>query len=83
MFILNQILDEPRFAAYTELYAGFSPEISMEQNGGYGIPWGRIRSDNDCPRKDIIKAMTPEDEGGLAYTLKFWEWCEKQWQAFI
>ena len=83
MFILNRMLHEPKYAAYTELYAGLSPEITFKHNGAYIIPWGRIRSDADCPRKDIIKAMTPEDEGGLGYSQKLWEWCEKQWQPFV
>lgn len=83
MFFLNRLLKDPKLGAYTELYAGLSSEITLEQNGAYIIPWGRIRPDSACPRQDIIKAMNPEDAGGLGYSSKFWDWCEKQWQPFV
>ncbi|KAF4955472.1 hypothetical protein FSARC_11839 [Fusarium sarcochroum] len=84
MIFLNLLfLHDPKYGAYTGLFSGFSPEISLENNGSYIIPWGRIRSDEDFTRKDIIQAMTPESQGGLGYTGKFWDWCEKQWQPFI
>lgn len=60
-----------------------SPAISPEQNGSYVIPWGRVRSDKDCPRKDIIKAMAPTEDGGMGHDTKFWEWCEQQWKPFV
>ncbi|KAM0542951.1 hypothetical protein ACHAPJ_012557 [Fusarium lateritium] len=84
MFFLNLlVLHDPKYGAYTELFSGFSPDISPENNGSYIIPWGRIRSDKDYTRADLIQAMTPESQGGLGYPGKFWDWCEKQWQPFI
>ena len=83
MFFLNPILHEAKFGAYTELYAGLSPDITLEKNGAYIIPWGRVRLDEDCPRKDIVKAITPEEDGGLGYSKRFWKWCEQQWKPFI
>ncbi len=83
MFFLNSLLHEAKFGAYTELYAGLSPDITMENNGVYVIPWGRVRLDKDCPRKDIVKAMTSEEDGGLGYNKKFWEWCEQQWKPLV
>lgn len=83
MFFIRPLLHHSIFGAYTELFAGLSPTISPEQNGSYVIPWGRIRSDKDCPRKDIIKAMSPTGEGGMGYDTKFWEWCEEQWKPFV
>ncbi|KAK8070506.1 short-chain dehydrogenase [Apiospora hydei] len=36
------ILHPPVFGAYTELYAGLSPELNLEQHsGGWVVPWGR------------------------------------------
>jgi hypothetical protein len=32
----------------------------------------------DVPRKDLVRAMTPEDKGGLGYDVKFWDWCQEQ-----
>ncbi|KAJ5758444.1 hypothetical protein N7520_005600 [Penicillium odoratum] len=67
MFFISPLLREAKFGAYTELYAGLSSEITLENNGGYIIPWGRIRRDEDCPRRDIVAAMTPAEDGGLGY----------------
>ncbi|KAK7427251.1 hypothetical protein QQZ08_006187 [Neonectria magnoliae] len=83
MFFLNRLLKDPKLGAYTELYAGLSPEITLEDNGAYIIPWGRIRPDRACPRQDIIRVMNPEEAGGLGYGSNFWDWCEKQWQPFV
>ncbi|KAH8434417.1 uncharacterized protein LDX57_012064 [Aspergillus melleus] len=83
MCLVRPLLYDARFGAYTELYCGLSPEITTETNGAYVIPWGRVRPDKDCPRRDIINAMTPVEEGGLGHATKFWEWCEEQWRPFI
>ncbi|KAI0970605.1 NAD(P)-binding protein [Xylaria arbuscula] len=83
-FILNTfILHEPVFGAYTELYAGLSPDLKMEHNGTYVIPWGRRRLDSEMTRKDIVQAMTSEAEGGLGYATKLWQWCEEHWERHI
>ncbi|KAJ4267062.1 hypothetical protein NW762_003160 [Fusarium torreyae] len=84
MFFLNLLLlHDAKYGAYTELFSGFSSDISLENNGSYIIPWGRIRSGMDYTRGDIVQAMVPESQGGLGYPGKFWNWCEKQWQPFI
>ncbi|KAJ5975455.1 Short-chain dehydrogenase/reductase SDR [Penicillium waksmanii] len=83
MWLINPLLHPPEFGAYTQLYAGISPEVSLDHNGAYVIPWGRIRPDNDCPRQDIVKAMTSTEQGGLGYGKLFWEWCEEQWKPFM
>ncbi|KAL2682795.1 hypothetical protein Neosp_007250 [[Neocosmospora] mangrovei] len=82
MFLLGLFLLQPsKFGAYTELYAGLSPDITPDDNGAYIIPWGRIRPDAECPRRDIVHAMLTEEDGGLGYCSKLWDWCEEQWQA--
>ncbi|KAJ5956781.1 hypothetical protein N7501_011060 [Penicillium viridicatum] len=83
MFFISPLLHEAKFGAYTELYAGLSSEITLEKNGAYIIPWGRIRPDKDCPRRDIVAAMTSTEDGGLGYPTRFWEWCEQQWKPFV
>jgi hypothetical protein len=83
MFFISPLLYEAKFGAYTELYAGLSSEITLEKNGAYIIPWGRIRPDQDCPRRDIVAAMAPAEDGGLGYPTRFWEWCEQQWKPFV
>ncbi|CAJ2502782.1 Uu.00g101760.m01.CDS01 [Anthostomella pinea] len=84
MSVLNAtMLHEPVIGAYSELFAGLSPEITMEQNGIYIIPWGRLLPDADVVRQDILSAMKPEEEGGLGYGRRFWEWCETQWKPYV
>ena len=53
-------------------------DTGLENNGAYVIPWGMLRLDVDCPRKDIVKAMTPEEDDGLGYDKNLWEWCEEK-----
>lgn len=37
--------------AWTELYAGWSPEVTKDMNGGYFVPWGRVgRYNGDLER---------------------------------
>lgn len=83
MYLITPLLHDAKFGVYTELYAGLSSDISLETNGAYVIPWGRIREDKLCPRKDIVKAMTPIEKGGLGYAAKFWDWCEEQYRPYL
>ncbi|KAK1990578.1 NAD(P)-binding protein [Colletotrichum falcatum] len=76
-------LHETRYGGYTELYAGLSPEISLENNGAYVVPWGRIRPDAECPRKDLVDAVKSVAEGGTGHAASFWDWCEEQWRPFV
>ena len=77
------VLHKPKLAAYTNLYAGLSPELNASHNGGYVLPWGRIRQLGGWSRKDIVMAVTPEAEGGLGYDVKFWDWCYEQWTSKV
>ncbi|RAO73527.1 uncharacterized protein BHQ10_009539 [Talaromyces amestolkiae] len=71
---ISWMLHHPRFGAYTELFAGLSPEIKAEQTGSYIIPWGRI----SVPRKDLLEAMRSREEGGSGIAAAFWSWCETE-----
>ena len=76
MMILNTIfLHKPILGAYTMLYAGFSPDITAEEQGAYIIPWGRIQKLNS--RTDIYDAI---EKGGAE---KFWNWCEEKWETIL
>ncbi|XXH01728.1 hypothetical protein Hte_008089 [Hypoxylon texense] len=84
MFILNTTcLYDTSFGAYTEAYGGLSPDITLEDTGSYIIPWGRVRSDQDTVRQDILEATKSEEDGGLGYGKKFWEWCEEKWKPYL
>ncbi|KAK2764628.1 putative short-chain dehydrogenase [Colletotrichum kahawae] len=83
MMILGPLMYETKLGGCTELYAGLSSEVSLETSGCYVIPFGRIRADADCPRKHLINAMKAEDEGGLGYAARFWDWREEKWKPFV
>lgn len=66
------------FGAYTELYAGWSQEITPALSGSYVLPWGRVGT----YRADIAKALKGTDEGGTGQAQRFWDWCDKETKAF-
>jgi retinol dehydrogenase 12 len=71
-------LYEPIYGAYTELFAGLSPEVTMEQAGAYIIPWGRIV----FPKKEITDAMKSKEEGGTGVAERFYNWCESETKKY-
>ncbi|KAI1081482.1 hypothetical protein F5B20DRAFT_67046 [Whalleya microplaca] len=54
------ILHPPVLGAYTELFAGLSPEVTLENSGQWVIPWGRFQS----ARKDLVAGSRSTDEQG-------------------
>jgi NAD(P)-dependent dehydrogenase (short-subunit alcohol dehydrogenase family) len=68
-WFVNLICYPVVFGAYTELWAGWSPEITPEHNGAYVWPWGRFGG----VRSDVAAELR---EGGNAE--RFWSWCEKE-----
>ncbi len=73
------ILHEPIKGAYTELFAGLSPEVTMEKTGGWVVPWGRFMR----IRKDLQQATKTKAEGGTGIGEEFWEWTEKQVEPYL
>jgi retinol dehydrogenase-12 len=94
MVLMNMLLHTPIHGAYTELFAGLSPDVTMEKNGAwsehmktyFGIftnhslvaPWGRFVS----LRKDIEGAAKSKEEGGTGIASQFWNWTEEQVKPF-
>ncbi|CZT10000.1 related to Oxidoreductase, short-chain dehydrogenase [Rhynchosporium agropyri] len=77
--ILKYILHTPIHGAYTELFAGLSPDVTSEHNGAWIIPWGRfghLRADLEAGSKSI-------EEGGTGIANKFWDWSEDQVRAYL
>lgn len=74
------LLYKPRMGAYTELWAGLSPEVTFEMNGGYVVPWGRP---HPSPRKDLLDALKTKQEGGTGQAAEFRKWVEKQTARYI
>jgi NAD(P)-dependent dehydrogenase (short-subunit alcohol dehydrogenase family) len=71
--LLSPILHEPKYGAYTELYAGLSQDLTIKDSGAYIIPWGRKHT---APRRDLLLALKSTEEGGSGNAAKFWEYCE-------
>ena len=72
-FILNPFLFPAVYGAYTELFCGWSPEVTPAKNGAYVWPWGRFGP----VRTDVEEQIKP---GGNAE--KFWQWCAQETKAF-
>jgi len=79
-WVLGPFLFNAKMGAYTELWAGVSDELTMEDNGCYVIPWGRL---HPSPRKDMLEALQSVEEGGTGRAGEFREWCEKQTADFM
>lgn len=60
--------------AYSELWAGFSPEVTVDEAGSYVGPFGRFQD----IRSDLVAATKSEAEGGNGTFTKFWDWSEEQ-----
>ena len=65
--------------AYTELFAGLSPDVTMEKSGGWIVPWGRFMK----IRKDLYEATKTQEEGGSGIAKAFWEWTEDQVKSYL
>ena len=68
-----------RMGAYTELWAGLSEELSIEDGGKYVLPWGRL---HPSPRPDLLAALKTKEEGGTGVAATFLDHCEKQMAEF-
>ncbi|KAJ9663300.1 short-chain alcohol dehydrogenase [Coniosporium apollinis] len=78
--MLTKILVHPPiYGAYTELFAGLSPEITVEKTGVWVIPWGRFAPLRD----DLEQAAKTEAEGGKGTAEKFWIWSEEQVKLYL
>lgn len=66
--------------AYTELFSGLSPELTMEHTGGYVIPFGRM---HPAPRPDLMEALKSKEEGGSGGAKEFMDWCLEKIEKFL
>ncbi|KAF2491900.1 NAD(P)-binding protein [Lophium mytilinum] len=78
-FFVGLVTYPPKNGAWTELYAGVSPDITLENSGCYVVPWGRISP----IRKDLVAATKTEAEGGNGNAAKFWDWTEEQIKPYL
>ncbi|KFH40363.1 putative oxidoreductase-like protein [Hapsidospora chrysogenum ATCC 11550] len=74
------LMHSPKRAALTQLYAGLSADITLEKNGCYVVPWGRIAPH---VRKDLVDATRPKDEdGGTGRATELWDFCADKVAAY-
>ena len=69
--IMGLLFKPAVYGAYSELYAAFSPDVTVDDNGRYLMAWGRKAM---LPR-DIVQGMT---DGGLEKLVRF---CEERMGA--
>ncbi|KAG9236436.1 hypothetical protein BJ875DRAFT_227448 [Amylocarpus encephaloides] len=77
--VVDRVLKEPIYGAYTELYAGLSIDITMENQGAFIVPWGKMQP----PRADIVQSCKSADESGTGIARQFWEWTEGQCEGYM
>ncbi|KAI9714691.1 MAG: hypothetical protein M1828_001120 [Chrysothrix sp. TS-e1954] len=79
-FILSPFLFPPKFGAYTELWAGLSPDITVADGGKYGVPWGGRW--HGGPRQDLLASLKSKQDGGTGVAAEFWDWCDEQTKQY-
>ncbi|EUC27797.1 short chain dehydrogenase [Pyrenophora tritici-repentis] len=65
--------------AYTELFAGLSPEVAALKQGDWIIPFGRTAR----LRRDLAETVTTKEEGGSGRAKAYWEWSEEQVKDYM
>ena len=78
-FVTAPLLYGAKMGAYTELWAGLSGDLGVEDGGQYVVPWGRV---HPGPRPDLLAAMKGREDGGTGVADSFVEWCDKQTAEF-
>ena len=68
--------------AYTELFAGLSPDVNLETAKDLGtwiIPFGRLSR----IREDLAIACEAAVEKDEGHVVEFFTWCEEQLKEFL
>ncbi|KAK9417645.1 putative short-chain dehydrogenase protein [Seiridium unicorne] len=68
------LLNPPVYGAYTNIFAGFSPEVTLEKSGQFMAPWGRFWNISH----DMVNASKSRALGGTGTAGDFWDWTESQ-----
>ena len=79
-YALLPVLGKSIDGAYTNLWAGFSEDVTMKDGGRYVIPYGRWHK---SPRHDILEALKDKDDGGTGQAKEFWDWCEDRVKPYV
>ncbi|KAI0886571.1 uncharacterized protein GGS22DRAFT_186640 [Annulohypoxylon maeteangense] len=78
-FLRRTLLHPPVYGAYTNLFAAFSPEVTLAQSGSHIAPWGMMWKIS----KEMIEASKTKAEGGTGISQQFWAWTEAQVKPYL
>ncbi|KAH6895400.1 hypothetical protein B0T10DRAFT_545094 [Thelonectria olida] len=81
-FILNLFLAKPIKGAYTELFAGLSPDINAEalhELDAWVIPFGRVAK----MRPDLAGACKEAVDDQSGHVVDFYSWCDEQLKGYL
>ncbi|CAK7208236.1 short-chain alcohol dehydrogenase [Sporothrix bragantina] len=78
-FFRSHMLHPPVYGAYTELFSGLSPDVTMAKSGSWIGPWGRFFN----MRRDIANNAKPKSECGLGGGEAFWDWTMEQVKEYM
>ncbi|KAF5536688.1 Oxidoreductase short-chain dehydrogenase [Fusarium napiforme] len=74
-WILRKTVFYPsHYGGYVNIFAGFSPDVTLGNSGRFISPWGRLW--HALPA--MVKGSKTEAEGGTGHAKRFWEWTEEQ-----
>ncbi|KAI1827782.1 NAD(P)-binding protein [Xylaria intraflava] len=68
------LLYPPLYGAYTNLFAGFSREVTLQKSGELLGPWGKFKQID----QDMVNGSKTKSQGGTGTAQKFWDWSEAQ-----
>lgn len=78
--VFAPFLYPPRFGAYTQLFAGLSPDLTVAEHSGRWIqPWGRVHTG---PRREVLAATRSTEKGGTGLAAEVIAYCEKEISSF-
>ncbi|KAI1412438.1 NAD(P)-binding protein [Hypoxylon sp. FL1857] len=78
-FLRKTVLFPPINGSYTCLFAGVSPQVTLEKSGSHIAPWGRIWNVS----KAMVAATKAKSEGGTGIAREFWDWTDAQVNKYI
>ncbi|KAF4341839.1 light induced alcohol dehydrogenase Bli-4 [Fusarium beomiforme] len=73
-YVVSPLLYHAKFGAYTNLWAGLSPNLQIEDGGRFILPWGRF---HPSPRADLLENLKSKEQGGTGTAAEFAEYCDK------
>ena len=71
-FHQSVMFKEPKYGAYSELFAALSPQIDSKKSGAFILPWGRFGHIPDHIQQSI-------DNGKAA---SFYSWCDQETKPY-